>query len=309
MKRLQALVIVFAILGAACATGAGNSIEDDPVPQVPNPTSTSSPAAALEGDPPTPSLTTTVATAAPTTTTTTVSAYARPSWLGTRVLPLGPDGENGVVQPTPAELVGRAFETVSLLPPPSNPGAFEATIQSIPVEVLSRSSWTAECPVAVDELRYLTMSIYGFDGQFNTGEMIVNAAIADDVVALFRELHDARFPIEDMVITAAEEIEDPPTGDGNRTSSFECRPAVGSNSWSQHAFGLAIDINRFQNPYIKGELVLPELSSYYLDRSLHEPGMIQEGDVVTEAFDALGWGWGGRWNSLKDWMHFSQNGQ
>jgi len=163
--------------------------------------------------------------------------------------------------------------------------------------------------VSVDDLRYLTMSTYGFDGQFSTGEMIVNAAIAQDAVALFREFHDARFPIEDMVVTTADEIEDAPTGDGNRTSSFECRPAVGSNTWSQHAFGLAIDINRFQNPYIKADLVLPELSSYYLDRSLHEPGMIEEGDVVTGAFDAIGWGWGGRWNSLKDWMHFSQNGR
>jgi len=33
------------------------------------------------------------------------------------------------------------------------------------------------------------------------------------------------------------------------------------------------------------------------------------GDVATEAFGEIGWGWGGNWNSLKDWMHFSYTGR
>ena len=104
-----------------------------------------------------------------------------------------------------------------------------------------------------------------------------------------------------------EEIDAPPTGDGNTTTSFVCRPAVGSGSWSRHAFGLAIDVNPFHNPYLKGDLVLPELASAYVDRANVRPGMIVEGDVATQAFGDMGWGWGGRWNSLFDWMHFSDN--
>lgn len=241
------------------------------------------------------------------TTTTTINPYARPDWLGTRLLPLRPD-DFGQAQPTPPELEDRQLETLDILPAP--PGEeFEATMQPIPPEVQARSSWTPECPVTLDDLVYLTMSHFGFDGRFHTGEMIVNATVADDVVEVFRKLHEARFPIEQMRVITAEEIDAHPTGDWNDTTSFVCRPAVGSNSWSQHAFGTGIDISPFHNPYLKGDLVLPELASAYLDRDDVRPGMIVEGDVVTEAFSDIGWGWGGNWSSLKDWMHFSLSGR
>lgn len=240
------------------------------------------------------------------TTTTTKSPFARPDWLGTRPLPLRPD-EHGEVQPTPAELVDRRLATPDVLPvPPSD--AFVWTIGSIPPDVLARSSWVPECPVTVDELAYVTVAHFGFDGEFHTGEIIVNASVAQDIVEVFRTLHEARFPIEQMRVITKEEIDAPPTGDWNDTTSFVCRPAVGSNGWSNHAYGLAIDINPFHNPYLKGDLVLPELASAYVDRSDLRPGMIQADDVVVRAFREIGWPWGGDWNSLKDWMHFSHNG-
>lgn len=304
--RRHVIVLAILVLAAACTDRPADPGRDVDV----------QPAALVDADPstfattapPAPTATTSSTTTTNPTTTTTLSPYARPVWFGTRILPLGPDGENGIVLPTPPELQGRAFETISALPPPAVPGVFEATIQPIPAEVLPRTSWTEECPVAVEELRYLTMSHYGFDGEYHTGEMVVNAAVADQIVWVFEQLHDARFPIEDMRVTSAEDIDAPPTGDNNRTASFECRPGVGSTNWSQHAFGLAVDINRFHNPYVRGELVIPELASYYLDRTLGDPGMIVEGDVVYQSFAEIGWGWGGHWNSLKDWMHFSQNG-
>jgi hypothetical protein len=301
MSRPALLAAAVLLVSAACSSPpSADAPQVDAAPAIAPPSSVTVATTAISD----PSTTTTL----PPTTTTTLSPFAPPDWLGTRILPLGPDGENGIVEPTPPELQHRAFLTVSALPDPPEPGVFTATIQPIPADVLARSSWADECPVAVDELSYLTMSHYGFDGEYHTGEMIVNAAVAEDIVWVFQQLHDARFPIEDMRVTTAEEIDAPPTGDGNRTASFECRPSVGSSNWSQHAYGLAVDINRFQNPYIRGELVLPELASYYLDRSLDEPGMIVAGDVVHQAFTELGWGWGGNWNSLKDWMHFSLNG-
>lgn len=259
------------------------------------------------------STTTTAPTAVPSTTTTTsitttaVDPYARPDWLGTRLLPLRPDG-HGEISETPPELVDRQLETLDLIPPPDDE-AFAWTAEPIPSDVLARSSWNDNCPVDLDQLTYLTMSHYGFDGRVHTGEMVVNAAVAEDVIEVFRKLHEAKFPIEQMRVIAAEEIDAHPTGDFNDTTSFVCRPAVGSGSWSQHAYGLAVDINPFHNPYLKGDLVLPELASAYLDRDDVRPGMIVEGDVVTRAFDDIGWGWGGRWNSLDDWMHFSRNGR
>jgi hypothetical protein len=263
-------------------------------------------------EPPTTVPTSTTTSLATTTTTapantTTTNPYARPDWLGTRPLPLRPD-EFGEVQPTPLELQDRQLETLDLLPPPTD-DEFHWTIDEIPLDVLARSSWESECPVTLDELSYLTMSHYGFDRRFHTGEMIVNASVAEDVVEVFRRLHEARFPIEQMRVITKEEIDAHPTGDWNDTTSFVCRPAVGSSSWSQHAFGTGIDINPFQNPYLKGDLVLPELASAYTDRDDVRIGMIVPGDVATEAFAEIGWIWGGNWGSLKDWMHFSLSGR
>jgi hypothetical protein len=138
--------------------------------------------------------------------------------------------------------------------------------------------------------------------------MIVNDRVVGEVVAVFAALWEARFPIEEMRVVAAAELDAPATGDGNVTSAFECRPVTDGTNWSQHAFGLAVDINPFHNPYRRGDRVVPELASAYLDRSRRRPGMIFAGDVVTEAFAAARWTWGGDFRSLVDYMHFSRNG-
>ena len=235
------------------------------------------------------------------------SATPPPRWLGTRVLPRRPDGW-GVAQRTPRALRNRRLITNDLLPPPTTP-RFQADVRRVPRDVAARSTWTPRCPLPLRDLRYVTLSFWGFDARPHTGEMIVNAAAAQDVVSVFRKLFRARFPIEEMRVRRAGEIDLPPTGDYNNTDVFDCRSATGGSSWSQHAFGLAVDINPFHNPYRKGDLVIPELAEAYLDRSWNRPGMIQPGDVVTRAFASIGWGWGGQWTSLDDWQHFSSNGR
>ena len=101
----------------------------------------------------------------------------------------------------------------------------------------------------------------------------------------------------------------PPTGDGNVTGAFACRPARGSTAWSQHAYGLAIDLDPFQNPYVAGRRVLPELATAYTRRDWDWPGIIRPGSVPVKAFAAVGWGWGGNYRSKKDYMHFSSTGR
>lgn len=293
MRRLLPLIAVIAL--AACSGVAGGEPTTTIVDLTT--TTTSSPSTTVAP--------TTTTTTIP-TTTTTVSPFARPEWLGTRPLPLRPDG-HGEVQPTPPELEDRRLETIDLLAPPEG-DEFRSTIAEIPPDVLARSSWAEECPISVDELRYLTVSHVGFDGEVHTGEIIVNADVAEDVVTVFQKLYEARFPIEQMRVTTLEEVDDHPTGDFNETGSFVCRPAVGSSNWSYHAYGLAIDVNPFHNPYVKDDLVIPELASAYVDREDVRVGMIHDGDVVTQAFADIGWSWGGHWNSLKDWMHFSATG-
>lgn len=236
---------------------------------------------------------------------TTAPLPTRPPWLGQRTLPTDDDG-NAPPQTTPAELADRRFATVDLLAPPAD-GRFHATVGPLEGDPLRRSTWSEGCPVTVADLRYLTLGFWGFDGLPHTGEMVVNAEVADTIVGVFRALFDARYPIEEMRITTQAEVDAPPIGDGNNTSAFVCRPAVGSTRFSEHAYGLAVDINPFLNPYIKGKVVLPELAAAYTDRTNVRPGMITEGDVVVAAFDAAGWGWGGRWSSLKDYQHFSRD--
>jgi hypothetical protein len=83
---------------------------------------------------------------------------------------------------------------------------------------------------------------------------------------------------------------------------------VGQTAWSQHAYGRAVDVDPFQNPYIRGDVVLPELARAYTDRTRLRPGMILANGPVVAAFRSVGWGWGGNFKTLKDYMHFSANG-
>jgi hypothetical protein len=221
-------------------------------------------------------------------------------------LPLRPDGY-GVAQPTPSDLVDRRLPTRDLLPPPPD-GRFAATVEPVPDAVLARSTWRQECPVQRSDLSYVTVSFRGFDEAAHTGELLVHTRVADDVVSVFEELFAAGFPIEQMRVTSPTELDAAPTGDDNTSTAFVCRPIVGSASWSAHAGGLAVDVNPFQNPYRRGDLILPELATAYLDRGHVRPGMIFEDGPVVAAFDRIGWTWGGRWHSLLDLHHFSETG-
>ena len=254
---------------------------------------------------------------APATTTTTSPPAAvdtptsRPpvAWrVGARPLPLRPDGF-GQVLPTPPQLRNRRLPTVDRLPPPAG-GRFRSTVRPIDAAIRTRmgATWSPACPVSLADLRYVTVSFRGFDGRPHTGELILNRRVAAQVVSVFARLYRAGFPIEQMRLVTTADLEAHPTGDGNNTAAFVCRAARLQRRWSAHAYGLAVDVDPFQNPYRRGDLVLPELASAYLDRSRVRPGMIRQGDVVTTAFAAIGWTWGGTWRSPKDLMHFSATG-
>jgi D-alanyl-D-alanine carboxypeptidase len=228
--------------------------------------------------------------------------------LGARPLPLRPDGF-GRALPTPPQLRDRRLPTVDRLPPPRD-GRFHSTIHPVDAATRARmgATWSPACPVALADLRYLTVTFRGFDGRPHTGELVVNRRVADQVVGVFAKLYRARFPIEEMRLVTTADLHAHPTGDGNNTAAFVCRTARKQARWSAHAYGLAVDVDPFQNPYQRGDLILPELASAYLDRDRPWPGMIRSGDVVTKAFAGIGWTWGGTWHSPVDRMHFSATG-
>ena len=243
----------------------------------------------------------------PVTQPTAVPRPVTPWVVGALPLPRRKDGF-GVVRSTPPALLNRRIPTVDRLPPPTST-SFQSTIVPVPLEVLARSTWKSICPVAPEQLRYLTMSFRGFDARAHTGEMLVNADIAQTVVGAFKRLFAAGFPIEEMRITPEAELKLPPTGDGNNTEAFVCRPTRGQKQWSARAYGMAIALNPFNNPSVKEDLVLPELASSYLDRDWVRSGMALEGGPAVTVFESLGWKWGGRWSDPVDFMYFTATGR
>ena len=300
----RARTTVVALVIAAVLAGCAGRQEPNPGSPQPNPGS-------LQPNPPTSGPPVGEATSSsradapedpqPPTTTTLWRVGAHP-------LPLRPDGF-GKVLPTPAPLRDRRLPTTDRLPPPPG-GTFRSTVAAISPTIRARmgETWQAGCPVALGDLRYVTVSFRGFDGRAHTGELVVNRRVAAGVVSVFARLYRARFPIEEMRLVTTADLEAHPTGDGNNTAAFVCRTARGQTRWSAHAYGLAIDVDPFQNPYHRGDLILPELASAYLDRADRRPGMILPGGVVTGAFASIGWTWGGTFRSPKDLMHFSATG-
>ena len=231
------------------------------------------------------------------------------SWdIGARTLPLRPDGFGRALR-TPAELRVRRMPTVDELPPPPD-ARWRSSIRRIGPAVRDRmgTSWEPGCPVGLRDLRYLTVTFWGFDRAPHTGELIVRADHARGVVGVFRRLYAARFPIEQMTLPTTAERDPTPSGDGNGTGAMVCRATTGQSFYSAHAYGLAIDLNPFQNPYLKDGLVIPELAGAYLDRSWRRPGMIGPDSLPVRAFADIGWSWGGAWRTLKDYQHFSATG-
>jgi D-alanyl-D-alanine carboxypeptidase len=186
--------------------------------------------------------------------------------------------------------------------------AFTATVSAVTAAELG-SSWRPGCPVAPEGLRLLRLSYWGFDGQPHVGSLVVAASVTTAVTEAFRTLYDQRFPIRRMEPVDVYGADDDASMAADNTSAFNCRPAVaeGPPHWSNHAYGLAIDVNPVENPYLLGGRVLPPAGAEFVDRSVYRPGMAVAGGVVTSAFAAVGWGWGGVWDS-PDYQHFSANG-
>jgi hypothetical protein len=171
-------------------------------------------------------------------------------------------------------------------------------------------SWHSGCPVAPSALRRVRVSYWGFDGQPHTGALVVNESAVPDVVVVFRRLYRARFPLRRMRPIDAYGGNDERSLAADNTSAFNCRYVVGPGPrrWSQHAYGLAIDVNPVENPYLEGGRVHPRAGRAYLNRSKFRPGMAVRGRVLVRAFAAVGWQWGGRWTGTPDYQHFSSTG-
>jgi hypothetical protein len=180
---------------------------------------------------------------------------------------------------------------------------------------LRARAWHPGCPVPLTDLRLLTVTYWGFDHRPHRGQLVVNKDATAPLATVFRQLYRLRFPIRHMQLA---NMYGPPKSrptDGDVSGSFECRQSVpspctggkASGHWSNHAYGLAVDINPLENPYVGCGATYNKTSRVYLDRSHLRPGMITP--AVVRVFASVGWGWGGAWTgSTKDYMHVSYNG-
>jgi D-alanyl-D-alanine carboxypeptidase len=161
--------------------------------------------------------------------------------------------------------------------------------------------------VSPAQLRRLEVSYWGFDRKRRVGSIVVRDTAARNVLSVFRKLYAARYPIRRLRLVEAYKGSDDASMAADNTSGFNCRYVSGTGRWSQHAYGLAIDINPVENPFVHGGRVEPPAGRRYLDRTRARRGMVVAGDVVVRAFAAIGWRWGGRW-STPDYQHFSATG-
>jgi len=180
---------------------------------------------------------------------------------------------------------------------------------------VKRSAWHSGCPVALSDLRVLTVTYDGFDGLSHMGQLVVNRSAAAPLSQVFRELYRLHFRIRHMALDDAYGPARSQPKDGDVSGGFECRQAVpspclggsGTGSWSEHAYGEAVDLNPVENPYVGCGQTRNPSSRPYFNRTQHRMGMVTP--AVVRAFASVGWGWGGSWSgSTKDYMHFSATG-
>jgi hypothetical protein len=197
--------------------------------------------------------------------------------------------------------------TSSLAPPSATSTAPAATIRPVSAADLG-ASWRPGCPIDPRQLRRVEIDFMGFDGQTHRGALIVNEDVVTEVLAIFEQLLEFRYPIEKMrTVDGYPGGDDELSMEDNNTSAFNCRDIPGTGHWSQHAFGRAIDLNPLLNPEIDGTgAIQPKTAGPYVDRNRTDPGMLHAGDTAVRAFTDRGWRWGGDWKSPTDYQHFER---
>lgn len=169
------------------------------------------------------------------------------------------------------------------------------------------------CTVPYEDLAYVGLLYFDFDGEEQTGELICNQAVAQDMVEIFYELYQNDYRIERVRLVDEYAGDDTASMADNNTSCFNYRVVDGTTNLSKHAYGLAIDVNPYYNPYVvynkNGDgstYISPPGSEVYADRSQSFPYKIDENDLCYRLFTEHGFTWGGNWNSTKDYQHFQK---
>jgi hypothetical protein len=191
---------------------------------------------------------------------------------------------------------------------------FQASIYTVApklkAKMIEGNSWHRGCPVDTIDLRYLRLTYMDFQGEDRVGELIVHKEVAQSVVSIMRELYEVGYPIHQMKLVSDFDGNDWKSIEADNTSAFNCRNATGSKKWSKHSYGMAIDINPIENPYIsrRGHISHKASQQYrkriHKEDSLADRAVLLQNDKATKIFKSYGFSWGGDWRYTKDYQHF-----
>ncbi len=193
---------------------------------------------------------------------------------------------------------------------------FNASVYKISPQIkkqmINGNSYRAGCPVKLDSLRYIKLTYWGFDNKEHIGELIVNKSVVNDVVNIFKELYNIKYPIRKMRLVSNYGGSDFASIEADNTSAFNCRFVDGTHKWSNHSYGKAIDINPIENPYVSKSGHTSHKKSYpfvkrvKINNTAPYKAMILNNDKIVKIFKKYGWRWGGDWRCCKDYQHFDK---
>lgn len=166
-----------------------------------------------------------------------------------------------------------------------------------------------DCPKEIREQQQLvTVMYYSFDGNVHRGQLVIATNLENDIQKIFALALQQQFPIRSVIPISHPRFrrdghwDDLVSMAANNTSAFNYRAITVGMGLSNHAYGRAIDINPLQNPYIKGDLVLPPGAVYIPTAK----GTLTADHIITKTFLRLDWDWGGTWDTRQDYQHFEK---
>ncbi len=190
---------------------------------------------------------------------------------------------------------------------------YEPLSEAVKERITGISYPESGCTVPYDDLNYVGLKYIDFEGKEQTGELICNKAVAQDMTEIFYELYRNEYRLERVRLIDEYGGDDTASMADNNTSCFNYRVVDGTSNLSKHAYGLAIDVNPYYNPYVVfqrnadgSDYISPPGSEVYADRSQSFAYKIDENDLCYRLFTEHGFTWGGNWNSTKDYQHFQK---
>jgi peptidoglycan L-alanyl-D-glutamate endopeptidase CwlK len=221
--------------------------------------------------------------------------------MGRRLTDTPPEGHapTTVSQHLPESSTGIKKPAVTPTTPAARPkGVIDSNIS--PKDALGENHFPADflAQMVVLKVRY-----FGFDERLHLGQIVVNRDVAEDVQEIFAELLEQRWPIEKVRPIVAYGWQDQASINDNNTSGFNYRRTIGpgmGNEVSMHAYGRAIDLNPYVNPFLdaRGHGSRPYDTG--------AKGAITHNSPPYIAFIKRGWTWGGDWPGGKDYQHFEK---